>query len=121
MSKGLRLLCKAIEESVNGRTIKVNIREKTNKQIIQIFVKNTILEILHEDEETVQIKTKNITHIEAFVTPKVCKVKDIAKWERIYLPLGQYGKLILSTSAGIMDSAEARRMHVGGKIIAYFY
>jgi len=33
----------------------------------------------------------------------------------------QFGKILLTTSSGIMDHEEARAKHVGGKILAYFY
>ncbi len=33
----------------------------------------------------------------------------------------QFGFLVLTTSAGIMDHEEARRKHVGGKILGFFF
>merc|ERR1712000_612722 len=33
----------------------------------------------------------------------------------------QFGYIVLTTSAGIMDHEEARRKHVAGKIIGFFY
>ena len=35
------------------------------------------------------------------------------------LPSRQFGYIVLTTSAGIMDHEEARRKHVAGKIIGY--
>merc|ERR1712093_710436 len=37
------------------------------------------------------------------------------------LPSRQFGYIVLTTSAGIMDHEEARRKHVAGKIIGFFY
>ncbi|CEH17353.1 40s ribosomal protein s22 [Ceraceosorus bombacis] len=37
------------------------------------------------------------------------------------LPSRSVGLVILTTSAGIMDHHEARRKHVGGKILGYVY
>ena len=37
------------------------------------------------------------------------------------LPARQFGKIILTTSYGIMDHEEARRKHTGGKILGFFY
>merc|ERR1712189_69748 len=31
------------------------------------------------------------------------------------------GKIVMTTSAGIMDHEEARRKHVGGKILGFFF
>jgi small subunit ribosomal protein S15Ae len=39
----------------------------------------------------------------------------------LLLPARSFGKIILTTSAGIMDHDEARRKHTGGKILAYVY
>lgn len=64
----------------------------------------------------------------------------IENWVTLLLPARSFGKIILTTSAGIMDHEEARRKHVssrlslagarllmsvplqtGGKILAYVY
>ncbi|KAI9250902.1 40S ribosomal protein S22-A [Phascolomyces articulosus] len=49
------------------------------------------------------------------------KITDLEKWTASLLPSRQFGYLILTTSAGIMDHEEARRKHVGGKILGFFY
>merc|ERR1711990_202543 len=49
------------------------------------------------------------------------KLKDIEKWASYLMPSRQFGYIILSTSAGIMDHEEARRKNTGGKILGYFY
>ncbi|WZY81004.1 hypothetical protein YC2023_027388 [Brassica napus] len=45
-------------------------------------------------------------------------VKEIEGWTARLLPSRQFGYIVLTTSAGIMDHEEARRKNVGGK--AYF-
>merc|ERR1711907_374803 len=37
------------------------------------------------------------------------------------LPSRQFGKMVLTTSQGIMDHDEARRKQIGGKILGFFY
>ncbi|KAF7729162.1 40S ribosomal protein S15a [Apophysomyces ossiformis] len=49
------------------------------------------------------------------------KLADLEKWTSNLLPSRQFGYLVLTTSAGIMDHEEARRKHVGGKILGFFY
>jgi small subunit ribosomal protein S15Ae len=49
------------------------------------------------------------------------KVNEIEKWGNNLLPSRQFGFMVLTTSAGIMDHEEARRKHTGGKILGYFY
>ncbi|KAG8081248.1 hypothetical protein GUJ93_ZPchr0007g6003 [Zizania palustris] len=43
-------------------------------------------------------------------------VKDIEPWTARLLPSRQFGYIVLTTSAGIMDHEEARRKNVGGKM-----
>jgi small subunit ribosomal protein S15Ae len=46
---------------------------------------------------------------------------DIEKWITNILPARQFGHIVLTTSAGIMDHHEARRRKTGGKILGFFY
>jgi len=48
-------------------------------------------------------------------------LSDLEKWVVRLLPARQFGHIVLTTSAGIMDHEEARRKHVSGKIIGFFY
>ena len=49
------------------------------------------------------------------------KLGDMEKWVTNLLPSRQFGFIVLTTSAGIMDHEEARRKHTGGKILGFFY
>merc|ERR1712008_107976 len=49
------------------------------------------------------------------------QLKDMEKWVTNLLPSRQFGHVVLTTSAGIMDHEEARRKHVAGKILGFFY
>merc|ERR1712080_604154 len=42
-------------------------------------------------------------------------------WIRNLLPSRQFGFIVMTTSAGIMDHEEARRKKTGGKILGFFY
>lgn len=46
---------------------------------------------------------------------------DIEKWIMTLMPARQFGHIILTTSAGIMDHNEAKRKRVGGKVLGFFY
>ncbi|PAA46369.1 hypothetical protein BOX15_Mlig018373g1, partial [Macrostomum lignano] len=48
-------------------------------------------------------------------------LKDLEKWTSAILPSRQFGFIVLTTSGGIMDHEEARRKHLGGKILGYFF
>ncbi|RKO86550.1 ribosomal protein S8 [Blyttiomyces helicus] len=49
------------------------------------------------------------------------KQQDIETWINNLLPSRQFGFIVLTTSAGIMDHEEARRKKTGGKILGFFY
>ena len=49
------------------------------------------------------------------------EASGIEQWVVNLLPARQFGKIILTTSYGIMDHEEARRKHTGGKILGFFY
>lgn len=49
------------------------------------------------------------------------KLEDMEKWITTLLPSRQFGFIILTTSAGIMDHEEAHSKHVSGKILGYVY
>merc|ERR1712168_336430 len=50
-----------------------------------------------------------------------CSIGDLEKWSTNLLPSRQFGFIVLTTSGGIMDHEEARRKHLGGKILGFFY
>lgn len=49
------------------------------------------------------------------------RLGDIENWVSQLLPSRQFGYVVLTTSAGIMDHETARRKHAGGKILGFFY
>ncbi|KAF0331593.1 40s ribosomal s22 [Colletotrichum sp. SAR11_59] len=49
------------------------------------------------------------------------RLADLEKWVVRLLPARQFGHVILTTSAGIMDHNQARRKHASGKVLGYFY
>uniref|UniRef100_A0A1I7XZK7 40S ribosomal protein S15a n=1 Tax=Steinernema glaseri TaxID=37863 RepID=A0A1I7XZK7_9BILA len=48
-------------------------------------------------------------------------LRDLEKYTTNLLPSRQFGFLVLTTSGGIMDHEEARRKHLGGKILGFFF
>merc|ERR1711955_172677 len=49
------------------------------------------------------------------------QINEIEKWTNNPLPSRQFGYVVLTTSGGIMDHEEARRKHLGGKILGFFF
>ncbi|WP_411016712.1 30S ribosomal protein S8, partial [Salmonella sp. s51944] len=48
-------------------------------------------------------------------------IPDLERWTNNLLPSRQFGFVVLTTSSGIMDHEEAKRKHVGGKILGFFF
>lgn len=49
------------------------------------------------------------------------QLTELEKLTANLLPARQFGYLVLTTAAGIMDHEEARQKHTGGKILGFFY
>ncbi|XP_058401088.1 small ribosomal subunit protein uS8-like [Diceros bicornis minor] len=49
------------------------------------------------------------------------QLKDLEKWQNNLFLSHQFGFIVLTTSAGIRDPEEARRKHIGGKILEFFF
>ena len=48
-------------------------------------------------------------------------VNEYEKWIANLLPSRQFGYIVLTTNIGIIDQDKARRKHVGGKLLGFFY
>jgi small subunit ribosomal protein S8 len=69
-----------------------------------------------------QIKlTGHINNIGAIKPRYPVRVEELEKFENRYLPSRNFGRLILSTSKGIMNHIEAREQNLGGVLLAYVY
>lgn len=49
------------------------------------------------------------------------KVDEIIKYEKRFLPARDVGILIITTPKGVMDHKKAKKLHVGGRLLAYVY
>ncbi|CEM32348.1 unnamed protein product [Vitrella brassicaformis CCMP3155] len=58
----------------------------------------------------------------AVISPRYdIRLGDIEQICENLLPSRQFGHLVLTTSDGILDHEEARRKHVGGKLLGFFF
>lgn len=56
------------------------------------------------------------------IRPRIpIKGGDIPKYEKRFLPALGFGIVILSTNKGLMTHEEAKKLNVGGSLIAYVY
>ncbi len=49
------------------------------------------------------------------------KVDDFEKWEKRFLPAKGFGILILTTTKGVMSHEQAKKQHLGGKLLGYVF
>jgi small subunit ribosomal protein S8 len=49
------------------------------------------------------------------------KRDELEKYESRYLPAQDFGILIITTNKGVMTHSDAKKMGVGGKLLAYVY
>ncbi|XP_044083566.1 40S ribosomal protein S15a-like [Neovison vison] len=49
------------------------------------------------------------------------QLKDLEKGQNNLLPSRQFGFIVLTTLAGLMDHEEARRKHTEGEILGFFF
>merc|ERR1711990_816927 len=49
------------------------------------------------------------------------RLKNFEKFAVQILPSRQFGHIVLTTNKGIMDHNEARKAHIGGKVLGFFY
>ncbi|MCQ2052641.1 MAG: 30S ribosomal protein S8 [archaeon] len=49
------------------------------------------------------------------------KATDLDKYEARYLPAQDFGVLILTTTAGVITQSSAKKIGVGGKLLAFVY
>ena len=58
----------------------------------------------------------------AVISPRYnVSLNDFDKWEANLLPSRHFGAIVFTTSQGIMDNVEARKKHIGGRILGFFY
>jgi len=56
------------------------------------------------------------------IKPRFSVKKDeMEKFEARYLPAQDFGILIITTNRGVMTHSDAKKMGVGGKLLAYVY
>jgi ribosomal protein S8 len=49
------------------------------------------------------------------------KAEQIEEFEARYLPAKNFGKLILTTVDGVVSNEDAKKKHMGGKLLAFIY
>ena len=94
-----------------------------------------VLEIMNENRyigEIKEIKESRGNHFKVNLIQKInncCVIKPrfsvkkdaFEKYEQRYLPAKDFGIILISTPQGIMTHKEAKKKHVGGRLLAFIY
>lgn len=116
----------------------INIHERARKQYCVIPYSKMIGNVLRvmqkhnyigtyeyiDDPESGKFRAELLGNINrsGVIKPRhAVKRAEFEKWERRYLPAKGFGILIISTSKGIMDHAEAESLGIGGRLLAFVY
>lgn len=103
-----------------NETTSIVCNHKQTKKLLQIIVENNYAEItVHGNTATV--RSTQLTKIGEIKGNCSSKAKNLAKWRAIYLTHQPAGRLILSTTKGLIDDVEAVRTNTGGKLVCFFY
>jgi len=69
-----------------------------------------------------KIKLKNRVNKCNVIKPRYSvKFDEFEKFEKRFLPAKGFGALILTTNKGVMTHEEAKKQHLGGKLLVYVF
>ena len=103
--------------SPTSNTIKDTLLLMQQEEYIDVF---ELVEDGRGNKFKVQLK-ENINTAKPIKPNFYVAADEFEKWEKRYLPAKDFGKLLLTTSKGILTHEQARDKNVGGKLIGYVY
>ena len=104
-------------------TVKINRVSKLFTEILKIMRENGAVKKYKIDGkgQYIEVTLGDFFTCKAIKPRFTVKKGDIEKYRRRYLPARNLGKVIVSTSNGLMSHEEAQEKSEGGSLIAYFY
>ena len=128
-----------MNDTVSAAISKIANAEKSGKQ--EVFVRTSskilkkVLELLKDEQYVGDFVEENDSHgarltlqllgqineIGAIKPRFAIQVADYEKYEKRFLAAKDFGILLVSTNQGLMTHKEAKKLGIGGKLIAYCY
>ncbi|KAI0469606.1 40S ribosomal protein S22-like protein [Xylaria cf. heliscus] len=115
-------------DSMGKRQVMIRPASKVTVEFLNIMQKNGYVgefEIVDDHRSgkiVVQLTGRQVLNKCGVISPRYnVKISQLEKWVTKLLPSRQFGHIVLTTSAGVMDHNTARRKHVSGKILGFFY
>ncbi len=108
------------------REIEIRPASKLIGRILKIMEEHGYVEEFEYVEDgrggTFRVKLSATINKCGAIKPRFSVRKDqMEKFESRYLPAQDFGILIITTNRGVMTHSEAKKMGVGGKLLAYVY
>jgi len=124
LADALKSICNA--EKRGKRQVMIRPASKVIVQFLTVMMKKGYIgefEIIddHRSGKIVVNLTGRINKCSVISPRYDVKNKDLEHWTSYLLPSRQFGYMVMTTSGGIMDHEEARRKHLGGKILGFFF
>jgi small subunit ribosomal protein S8 len=120
--------CSAIKnaEYVSKGNVVVNPRSKLIGTVLRILQTNGFIGEYEsvDDGRFGKFKVQllgRINKIGVIKPRRAIKIAQIEKVEAKYLPAINFGILIISTPKGVMTHLDAKKQHLGGRLLAYVY
>jgi len=113
-------------EKIGKRKCMIKPQSKVIKEVLKIMHENGYLGEYVEIEDG----RGNILEVNLLGSINECgsikprfsiSFQDFEKFEKRFLPAKDFGMLILSTPRGLMPHLEAKKLHIGGRLVAYCY
>ncbi|MBD3155070.1 MAG: 30S ribosomal protein S8, partial [Candidatus Aenigmarchaeota archaeon] len=99
---------------------------KLVKEVLKIMQKNKYIGVFEfiDDGKSGRFKIelkKRVNDCNVIKPRYSVKSDEFEIFEKRYLPAKDFGKLIVTTSNGVMTHEEAKKKHLGGKLLAYVF
>jgi small subunit ribosomal protein S8 len=113
-------------EAAGKNEIIISPASKVILEVLKIFKKETYITDFNVRKDlrggTVVIKLARQINKTNVIKPRFSVTVDkLEKFEKRYLPAKDFGRIIISTSKGIMTHIEAKDKKLGGVLLAYVY
>ena len=124
MANALSKLKNASEEE--KKEVDIYPSSKTITKILDLLQKDGYIESYENNETNKGLFTKvklsgKINNIGVIKPRFSVKLDTYEKFEKRYLPAKDFGRIFVSTTAGIINHLEAKQQNKGGVLLAYVY
>lgn len=113
-------------DKVSKKEVSVNGISNMIKKVLAILQKSNYLGKVEYEENIrggrINIElVSNINHCGVIKPRFKVKFNEIEDFEKRFLPAKGFGLLVVSTSQGLLTNEEAKKKHIGGRLIAFCY